>query len=108
MRDAEKGHPPSGETAYRDGRSSTTVLRLVFYATVVVQGIFALVTLILYDRLYKRSPLGTSALISSSMIGFSQGCLFLVVDRPHKTSTIAKFYMWGALSGIWTVWDLTF
>jgi hypothetical protein len=56
-----------------------------------------------YERLYYASEYGAAACIASVMSGLSQGLLQVFVHRELRLSSIAKFYTWGIINGLWTV-----
>ncbi|ODQ64864.1 hypothetical protein NADFUDRAFT_51464 [Nadsonia fulvescens var. elongata DSM 6958] len=63
-----------------------------------------------YDELYKLTPIGVSAIISSAFSGLSQGLLqaFHILDSNRNNSetiyfnstSILKFYTWGVFNGV--------
>jgi hypothetical protein len=71
--------------------------------TVTVQLSLVLVFFYNYDDLYKVTHLGSSAMICASLAGLSQGICQLFITREMSPSKMLKFYVWGAINGLWTV-----
>lgn len=103
--DFEKGEftLPKGHSRQRSvwqQQQKGTIFALL--ALVVIQGTVAACCMVFYDRLYQASAGGAAAVVSCSLAGLSQGLLQLFVTQRLVVSKLAKFYVWGAISGVWT------
>lgn len=56
-----------------------------------------------YSAWYKISPVGSSAVVSCMLCGFSQGLLQSIVHKRLQKANLLKYYCWGIVNGIWTV-----
>lgn len=54
-----------------------------------------------YSQLWRRSSVGTSALVSGCMCALSQ-CLIQLFLRRSEFTPILKFMVWGVCSGVWS------
>lgn len=54
-----------------------------------------------YDNMYNCSPMGCAAVVSMALSGTSQLVVQLLTNSVD-ISRLIKFYVWGALNGMWT------